>query len=276
MDRDLISAEQGIDWIKAWRDNMGRMNEISSVDYWNGRADDYDDFICTSEFSYGYEIVKILEESGVIQPDSSVLEIASGVGAVTIPLARKSLKVIGVEPAQNMAERLEKNSRAAGIENIEMRIMTGQEYAEAVASPDHNLSLLCHAAWQFPEIAELTDMMESGSRQWCCICDTELDPNSENAALHKQLGVVSSSFDRVEGVFRGLEALGREPSKKSFGYTMKRSVESAYSMFTKVLSKQRTPTEQDLELINAHIERHSIDGIYNEPGRMSVVWWRKA
>ncbi len=269
------SVEQGVDWIKEWRENMSRMTEISSVDYWNGRADDYDDFICTSEFSYGYEIVNILEECGVIEQDLSVLEIASGVGAVTIPLARKSSKVIGVEPAQNMADRLEKNSRAVGIDNIELRIMTGQEYAESITSPDHNLSLLCHAAWQFPEITELTSMMESGSRRWCCICDTELDLNSENAALQKKLGVVSSSFDRVEGIFRGLEELGRKPSIKSFSYTMKRSVDSAYSMFTKVLSKQRTPTDQDIELINTHIKRHSIDGIYNEPGRMAVVWWCK-
>ncbi|MBI9110226.1 class I SAM-dependent methyltransferase [Maridesulfovibrio ferrireducens] len=266
---------QDVDWVKEWRENMSQMNEISSVDYWNGRADDYDDFICTSEFSYGYEIVKILEENEVVRPDLSVLEIASGVGAVTIPLARKALKVTGIEPAQEMAARLAKNSKAAGVDNIEVKLMTGQEYAEGVQSADHGLSLLCHASWQFPEIAEIASMMENGSSEWCCICDTALNRNSESAKLQKELGVVSSSFDRVEGLYNGLKVLDRKPEIKSFDYIMRRSVDSAYSMLTKVLTKQRVPTENDIKLINDHIERHSDEGVYNEPGKMSVIWWRK-
>ncbi|NCC26132.1 MAG: class I SAM-dependent methyltransferase, partial [Deltaproteobacteria bacterium] len=60
----------------------------SDVAYWNRRAEDYDDFITTSGFDYGRSMVDILGAEGVLSRESRVLEIASGVGAVTIPMAQ--------------------------------------------------------------------------------------------------------------------------------------------------------------------------------------------
>ena len=47
-------------------------------------------------------------------------------------------------------------------------------------------------------------------------------------------------------------------------------------MMTKVLGKYRQPTDEDLKVIEERVQAGSQDGIYSEPGKMAVIWWRKA
>lgn len=275
MGKPKLEKLSQLEWVELWKDNMTRMSEISHVDYWNTRAEDYDDFINTSEFSYGYEIADILESRSMLNKDMHVVEIAGGVGAVTIPLAQKAKQVISVEPAREMAQRMEVNAAAMRVDNIELKLMTGQEFNEMFEHPTADLSLLCHASWQFPDARELAEMMENASEKWCCICDTVNDLSPEHLALLKKLGSSSGGFDRVFSLYNALCSLAKNPGITFFNYTMRRSEESARSMFTKVLNKERTPTEEDLTLISEFVRTRSENGIYNEPGKMAVIWWSK-
>jgi hypothetical protein len=40
------------------------------------------------------------------------------------------------------------------------------------------------------------------------------------------------------------------------------------------LSKYRTPTEKDMEIIKKHVTKHSSSGIYQKSGKMAVMWWK--
>ncbi len=263
------------DWEGHWRDNMSSMNAVSTVAYWNKRAEDYDDFIRTSRFSYGIEIVSILLQEKMFEETSHVFEIAGGVGALTLPLCRYAAQVTTVEPAEKMAEKLRINADEQKLDNVEIVVATCQDVAHKGLAQTYDLAIMCHATWQFPDLKWLIQFMERAGNGKVCIADSIPEENAERSALYLRLGVTHHAFDRVLGLRKVLLSLGRTPKVTSFPYVMRRSMQSARAMMTNVVGKYHEPRQEDLELIDQHVAAHSSDGVYIEPGRMGVVWWER-
>lgn len=264
-----------IDWENQWYSNMASMNEISSVAYWNKRAEDYDDFIRTSRFSYGKKIVDILFEAGVANDVAHVFEIAGGVGALTLPLSQRTAMVTTVEPAIKMADKLLRNVREQGVDNVEIIVATGEDVAARGLSKSYDLAIMCHATWQFPDLRWLIRFMEKAGAGRVCIADSVPMDESAHTRIYQELGVSHQSFDRVDALYNVLCSLGRKPQSLFFPFTMRRSVASAMTMMTQVVRKYRKPDEHDLQLIEQHVAAHACNGTYTEPARMGVVWWQQ-
>lgn len=264
-----------INWNSAWREAVSRMSNISHVGYWNQRADDYDDFIRTSEFAYGEVMAKVLAQAGMLGPESRVLEIASGVGAVTLPLASRCAEVVAIEPAERMADCLEGNARARGLANIEIRRQTLEQAMGGIPENSFDFTLMCHASWQFPEIMEVARFMDATSRKGACLADTAGLDDQAQGEMYKALGIDADCTDRCPYLFNLLYAEGCRPNVRMIDYTMRRSVDSALSMWQLLLGKYRTPTAEDLALINDHVAQRARNGLYEVPSVMAVMWWGK-
>jgi ubiquinone/menaquinone biosynthesis C-methylase UbiE len=89
-------------------------SQISSPEYWSRRAEDYNDYIRTSNFDHGYKIKELLMSEGVLAADMDVLDIAAGPGSITIPFAGVARKVTAVEPAVEMCRHLRINADEKG------------------------------------------------------------------------------------------------------------------------------------------------------------------
>ncbi len=253
---------------------MEDMATRSDTEYWNRRAEDYNDFITSSRFGYGKQMCEILVEEGLIDTNSSVLEIASGVGAVTLPLARLSKEVIAVEPAQSMADLLEANSDSTGIKNIKVEVTDFASFADQALDNSYDLVFLCHAAWQFPDIEELIKEMSRISRGFCCLADTMGMGDAENHQMQRKLGINAPKLDRSLYLYNILNELGRPADLSNVSYIMRRSTDSAKSMWTNLVSKYRTVSSDDRELIKQHVESKNNAGFYEVPAVMSLMWWR--
>jgi|GEM_PF-3640766 len=214
-------------WTEAWRSATEEMGRVSDTAYWDRRAEDYDDFIRTSEFAYGEAMAGLLAEAGCLPRGARVLEIASGVGAVTLPLARLAAQLTAFEPAPGMAERLAANAAAAGQHNIAIR--REPFTAETAVEPAGcDLALMCHAAWQFPDLLGLVSAMERASRGFCCLADTVGRTDAATAAMHQTLGLpLAAAEDRTPYLFNLLYLSGRLPRLAYVPWTMRRSRASA-------------------------------------------------
>ena len=278
---ELVSTDRGCfvpaadlsQWAESWKDNMSTMSRVSNVGYWNNRAEDYDDFIKTSQFEYGLEIARILCREDVLRPGDTVLEIAGGVGAVTLPLASHASRITTLEPAIKMAGRLKKNATDHGISNIEVKICTQSDFDTEAQPKSVDLTVICHASWQFPNIEKLFRFMDRISRRYCCLCDTVPDILSPHQAMYEKLGIDTGAFDRVLCLYNLLCETGCCSSISFFHYRMRRSIASAMSMWTHLVGKYRETTKNDMELIRDHVSAHETDGIYEEPACMAVMWW---
>ncbi|WP_421902147.1 class I SAM-dependent methyltransferase [Maridesulfovibrio sp.] len=269
-----MNLQKTTSWKEIWSDQMEDMAARSDTGYWNRRAEDYNDFITSSRFGYGKKMCETLTEEGVIDTNSSVLEIASGVGAVTLPLARHSKEVIAVEPAQSMADLLEANSDSAGVKNIRIEVTDFASFAAQAQDNSYDLVFLCHAAWQFPDIEELINEMSRISRGFCCLADTMGMGDAENHQMQRKLGINAPELDRSLYLYNILNELGRPADLSNVSYIMRRSTDSARSMWTNLVSKYRTVSAEDSELIEQHVNTQSNSGFYEVPAVMSLMWWR--
>lgn len=261
-------------WTEIWLQNISRVGWAGDMDYWNKRAEDYNDLIVTSRFNYGEEIVRILNREGVIGSKDTVLEIAGGVGAVTIPLARAAHRVITIEPAFNMIRRLEQNAEKAGLSNIDIKIGTQDYFEEEIPSKNADLVILCHAAGEFPDIERLFHFMDRVSRRHCCLADSLPHMNQDHQALFEKLGIAVNKFDHVTLLYNLLWETGACPDMVYFDFTMRRSIASAIQMLTHVAGKYREVIREDVARIEDHVTARASAGIYEAPGRMGVIWWK--
>jgi ubiquinone/menaquinone biosynthesis C-methylase UbiE len=269
-----MGTHQTSHWIELWQSQMTDMAARSTTDYWNRRAVDYNDFITTSRFDYGEQMASILVEEGVVRPPASVLEIASGVGAVTLPLASRAFHLTALEPAEAMARLLQENIRANGADNVGIVVEDFATYAAKAEDDAFDLVLLCHAAWQFPNIVRLVREMSRLSRSFCCLADTMGTGYAGAQDLHHRLSLKTPTLDRSLYLFNVLHELGCPANLAPVRHLMRRSSASARAMWTNLVSKYREVSPEDERIIDDHVASRCVDGIYQSPGTIALMWWR--
>ncbi len=107
------------DWNDVWR---SRMETSTALKRNRGCSDFWDDRkkarsrAASSEDDCGR--VAWVISSLPVTPESRILDIGAGAGAIAVPLSRQAATVTAVEPARAMREVLRQTVREAGIENV--------------------------------------------------------------------------------------------------------------------------------------------------------------
>jgi ubiquinone/menaquinone biosynthesis C-methylase UbiE len=260
-----------INWEKEWEENTTETSRISDTGYWNKRANDYADFIRTSDFEHGRKIKEVLEKSEILKTEHEVLDIAAGPGSLSIPFAESVKKVYSLEPAGEMVKHLLKNALEKGLNNIEIINNTWQEMDIKENHNKFDIVLCSHASWQFPDIGNQLTRINSVSRGYCCLAEGIKQNDDE---VFRELKVNRDQLDRFIYLFNILYKKGFTPNVRTIDTVMRRSIASAISMLELNLNKYRTPTEKDMEIINEHVMKHSSSGIYQKNSKMAVMWWK--
>ncbi|MBN1191974.1 MAG: class I SAM-dependent methyltransferase [Dehalococcoidales bacterium] len=115
---------KAIDWNALWQSEYGNSswNKTPQKELWNKRADSYSQHI--SRVVEGQEdldkddyISKMLDRIEV-KPEWTVLDIGSGPGTLSIPLAKKSHSITALDISSQMLKNLKKNADKCGLNNI--------------------------------------------------------------------------------------------------------------------------------------------------------------
>lgn len=260
-----------VDWEALWADNLRGMSEKCTPDYWNLRAPDYSDFISTSDFEHGKKIRALFEAEGLLNEAWNVLDVGAGPGAITVPFAEKVSSVTSVEPAEEMANRLLENAGKRGLYNIRIIPSVWQEVEIEPLKNTFDLVVCCHALWHFTDIWEQVRRMAAVSKGFCCLAHGLYD--EVEAEEWQKLGITEDSADQFSMIKQVLEHRGIYPDIHIADITMKRSVESAFSMWTNVLGKYRSPSEKDLTAIKGYIDSFSRNGFYERKTKLGILWW---
>ena len=258
---------------KEWAEKVKETSRISGSDYWNRRAEDYADYIRTSDYEHGRKIKEVFEKEGILKEDFEVLDIAAGPGSVTIPFAESVKRVTAVEPAEEMCRRLMENSQEKRLENIEIMNMIWEEVDDAEFEDRFDLVVCSNALWQFPDIGEQLVRMNRVSRGYCCIA-IGVRSDETFSEMYRKLGLEDGDIDHFIGVYNILYERNVLANVKMIDTVMRRSVNSGISMWELLLSKYRDPGEEDKEIIRDHVSDNSEEGIYRKEGNMAVLWWK--
>ncbi|AEG13764.1 Methyltransferase type 11 [Desulfofundulus kuznetsovii DSM 6115] len=259
-------------WEREWEEKTIETSRVSGNDYWNKRAEDYANYIKTSDFDHGRKIRSIFENVGILKPDFVILDIAAGPGSVSIPFAEAVKKVIAVEPAKEMAKHLIKNAQEKGLQNIEIINKKWEEVNEEEHEKKFDMVICAHASWHFVDIGEQIKRMNKVSRGYCCFAEG-VKSDDEYDEMYKKLGINTESLDRFIYLFNILYQKGILANVRIFDVIMRRSINSAINMWELLISKYRESTELDKEIIKKHVDSYSVDGIYERKSKMAVIWW---
>ncbi len=267
------SMSSMVNWEKVWEETVRETRRVTNVEYWNRRAEDYNDYIKTSDYEHGKKIREVLETEGILNSSFKVMDIAAGPGSVTIPFARVVKKVVSVEPSGEMSKRLINNVEENGLNNVEVVNKQWEEVDTGLYHKHFDLVVCCHALWHFPDVMSQVRRMMEISRGYCCIGEG-IGAWGRVYDMYKRLGIDSHSFDYFIHLYNILYQNGIVANVRVIDTVMRRSIESGIRMWELVLNKYRKPTEEDKKLIRDHVMAHSKDGIYERKSKMGVIWWK--
>lgn len=115
---------------------------------WDTIAEGFDEFVTPYSMSWGENALRHIN----IRPGMTILDVAAGSGAVSIPAARMGAKVTAVDISPIMIERLKTRSGKDGLLNIKGYIMDGQ----ALSFPDNefDVSASLNGISLFPDLSK--------------------------------------------------------------------------------------------------------------------------
>jgi len=174
-----------------------------------------------------------------------------------------------------MVKHLIKNAKEKGLKNIEIINKKWEEVNDAEFEKKFDLVVCSHASWQFPDIGEQLIRMNRVSRGICCFADG-VNSNDEYGEMHSKLEINPENLDRFIYLFNILYQRGILANVSIFDVVMRRSVNSAISMWELLLNKYREPADRDKEIIRKHVCGNSDNGIYERKSKMAVIYWKAA
>ena len=107
--KQCIENPNDVDWVKFWEDKLANKNNKD----WDKAAEGF--FKRTRKDDYQTALFNKL----ILDENDTVLDVGCGEGSVTIPIAKRVKKVIGIDSSPKMLEYLEKRADENNIENIE-------------------------------------------------------------------------------------------------------------------------------------------------------------
>ena len=105
--------------LEVWKQRIiacRRQRSQTDSEQWDRTASWYGSWV--QENDYVDRVFPYLQEA--LPADARVLEIGSGTGAFTLPLARAAGEVLAIEPSRQMREHLDINLQAAGLSNVNL------------------------------------------------------------------------------------------------------------------------------------------------------------
>jgi ubiquinone/menaquinone biosynthesis C-methylase UbiE len=110
--RGPTDGEAMIDWNQLWKQNQRQGNKFGQREYWNKRAPSFSKQ--AAEGGYSKPFMQIVKP----QPEWSVLDVGSGGGTVSVPLAHVVREVTALDFSPAMLKVLEERCREEKLTNV--------------------------------------------------------------------------------------------------------------------------------------------------------------
>lgn len=182
------------------------MDRTDVIGFWNDIADGYS---AKEQGDIPGRIVGDLVDTGVISAGSRVLEIGSGPGTYSVPLAKAVSKIECLDSSERMLSRLREMMRSQSLDNVGYCLSDWGEYDVPDVGFDAVVASLCPFAGSPESIAR----MEACSESWCVLVSWEVNEgDGVSERIWRELGYDCDFKGRSsEAVIDRLRESGRDP-----------------------------------------------------------------
>jgi ubiquinone/menaquinone biosynthesis C-methylase UbiE len=266
-------------WENAWKEmrkeKMRKLKVSYDDEFFKKSANDFSERIKLNDYEFGRKKTEILAE--VIDDNFEVLEIGTGPGTLTVPLAKKVKKITGIEFAERNIKNLKLNLKENNLSNVEIINKRWEEIENAKIKGKFDLVVCSHFLWQIKNIDDLLRRMENASRRYYSIIqpcgrDELIKEIFEKISNQKYTGQFEPDADYFAYVI--LREWGRLVSVKYFDYTFERDMEEQIRNVASFIGRFYEVDTVLEKRIKDYLLEISEDGIYREENKAAVMWWQ--
>jgi len=266
-------------WENAWeemrQERMGKPKVSYDDEFFKKNANDFSERIKLNDYEFGRKTTEILAE--VIDDNFEVLEIGTGPGTLTIPLAKKVKRITGIEFAERNIKNLKSNLKEQNLSNIEIVNKKWEKIEADKIKEKYDLVVCSHFLWQIKNIDDLLRRMENASRRYCSIIqpcgrDELIKEIFEKISNQKYTGQFEPDADYFAYII--LREWGRLVSVRYFDYTFERDMEEQVRNVASFIGRFYEVDTVLEKKIKDYLLEISEDDIYREENQAAVMWWQ--
>ncbi len=275
----IRNLKHHLSWENAWKEmrqeRMGKPKVSYDDKFFKKSANDFSERIKLNDYEFGRKTTEMLDE--IIDDNFEVLEIGTGPGTLTIPLAKKVKKITGIEFAERNIKNLKLNLKENNLSNVEIVNKKWEEIEDDKIKEKFDLVVCSHFLWQIKNIDELLRRMENASRSYCSIIqpcgrDEIVKEIFEKISNQKYTGQFEPDADYFAYVI--LREWGRLVSVGYFDYTFERNLEEQVRNVAGFIGRFYEVDTVLEKKIKDYLLEISEDGIYREENKAAVLWWQ--
>ncbi len=275
---DTISMEGTDDIRKKWEQERSKHPSVGEGKcaeelqrMWDDSADIYDD----SAYSYiANDMVHKLVGRGVLNKNSTVLDIGCGTGSFAFNISPFVSRVIGTDGSEKMIDRMMFSAEEKGVKNIEP-LLADCFHIPSETVCDVAFTSLC-PPMNDPDALLL---MEKHSSEYCVYISSANIGHGIEIEIWEALGCDYSyaGYD-ISYPYEFLTSIGRDVEISYFTQRNASSVpeKKCVEMYTRFLSNYRTLTDKEKDIVKNIVRKHSVDGFVDmsRDMRMGMLIWR--
>ena len=269
--KQCIENPNDVDWVSYWAERLSTKvdkdwDKAAPGFYKRTKKDDYQ----TALFDK-----LILDENDV------VLDVGCGEGSVTIPIAKRVKKVIGVDSSPKMLEYLEKRANENNITNIETILKPIEEISYDEIG-DVDVVVCSRSLNGIVPIDEVLLELDKIANKYVFITIFGPENKKIEKDFDKEIGIKTEDFPNYNYFFNILYNLGIYANIERFDLNNYREYDSIDDAVDNGKFRLDLYSDEEKELLKKYLERiltydEKTGKLYNEKDKADwiIVWWKK-
>ena len=269
--RQCIENPDDVDWVAFWAERL----ETKVDKNWDEAAPGF--FKRTRKEDYQIALFDKL----ILDENDTVLDVGCGEGSVTVPLAKKVKKVIGIDSSPKMLEYLEKRAKDNNIDNIETILKPIEEitYDEI---RDVDVVVCSRSLNGIIPIEEVLTELNKIANKYVFI--TIFGPKNKKLEkdFDRELGIMTENFPNYNYFFNILYNMGIYANIERFDLNNYREYDSIDEAMDNGKFRLDLYSDEEKEKLRDYLERsltydEETKKYYNVKDKADwvMVWWKK-
>ncbi|WP_407392404.1 class I SAM-dependent methyltransferase [Methanobrevibacter sp.] len=269
--KQCIENPNDVDWASFWAERLtGKKNKD-----WDKAAPGF--YKRTRKDDYNSTLFDML----ILDENDTVLDVGCGEGSITVPLAKKVKKVIGVDSSAKMLEYLEKRAKENNVDNIET-ILKPIEEIQYEEIGDVDVVVCSRSLNAIIPIEDVLLELNKIANKYVFITIFGPENKKIEKDFDKELGIQTEDFPDYNYFFNILFNLGIYPNVQRFDLNNYREYDSIDEAVDNGKFRLDLYSDEEKELLRKYLERiltydEETGKYYNVKDKADwiMVWWKK-
>ena len=269
--KQTIENPDDVDWESYWAERLeNKVNKdwdkAAAGFYKRTHKDDYQD---------------ALFDKLILDENDTVLDVGCGEGSVTIPIAEKVKKVIGVDSSPKMLEYLEKRARENNISNIETVLKPIEEISYDEIG-DVDVVVCSRSLNGIMPIGRVLAELDKIANKYVFITIFGPENKKIEKDFDRELGIKTEDFPDYNYFFNILFNMGIYANIERFNLNNYRKYDSIEDAMDNGKFRLDLYSNEEKELLKEYLERiltydSNTKKLYNTKDKADwiMIWWKK-